>query len=84
MSNVISLFSKKSIGEELSNSESFEREEIVKLKMAFNKGRQDFHSISPQLKYELYATAASLAEKLLVINLEMAMKLRKMNEGIEE
>ena len=76
MSNVISLFPKKSIEE----SESFEREEIVKLKMALNKGRQDFHSISPQLKYELYDTAASLAEKLLVINLEMAMKLRKINE----
>lgn len=80
MSNVIDLFPKRTIEQ----AETFEREEIVKLKMAFNKGRQDFHSISPQLKYELYDTAASLAEKLLVINLEMAMKLRKINEEIEE
>ncbi|MNV95516.1 hypothetical protein D3C71_1904150 [compost metagenome] len=80
VSNVISLFPKKSIEE----SESFEREEIVKLKVAFNTGRKEFHSLSPQLKYELYDTAASLAEKLLVINLEMAMKLRKINEEIEE
>lgn len=78
--NVIELFPKKAVEE---NSKYVEREEVVNLKIALNKGREEFHSLSPAHKYELFDTTASMLEKVLVVNLELAMKLRKINEEFE-